>query len=110
MLVLSRKMDEQIVIGDGICITVLQVKGDRVKLGIHAADDVRIMRGELLSTTTGPGREPTEETPHAILDPTAGLSGEESSDTNAPTGTRGSFPGPGRPDVRPAWLTICCCS
>ncbi len=110
MLVLSRKMDEQIVIGDGICITVLSVKGDRVKLGIRAADDVRIMRGELLGAPADPGREPGEETPHAILDPTAGLSAEDSSDANAPTGTRGSFPGPGRPDVRPAWLAICCCS
>ncbi len=110
MLVLSRKMDEQIVIGDGIRITVLSVKGDRVKLGIQAADNFRIMRGELLDTLARPAREPAVEDPQRIADPTAGLVQGQQSDDITPSGTIGSRIGPGRPDLRPAWLTICCCS
>jgi len=48
MLVLSRKKDDTIAIGDNIEITVVEVKGDVVKIGIAAPKDVKIYRGELL--------------------------------------------------------------
>jgi carbon storage regulator len=48
MLVLSRKKDETIIIGDNIELTVVEVKGDTVKLGINAPREVKIFRGELL--------------------------------------------------------------
>jgi carbon storage regulator CsrA len=47
MLVLSRKLGEKVVIGGGITVTVLDVIGGRIRLGIDAPDDVRILRGEL---------------------------------------------------------------
>ncbi len=47
MLVLSRKNLQEIVVGDNVIITVLQIKGNTVRLGISAPDDVRIRRGEL---------------------------------------------------------------
>lgn len=47
MLVLTRKLDETIRIGDQITVTVLQVKGRTVKIGISAPRDVRVMRAEL---------------------------------------------------------------
>ena len=47
MLVLSRKVGQELVIGDNIRITVNRVGGSRVTLGIVAPDDVRIVRGEL---------------------------------------------------------------
>lgn len=47
MLVLSRKVDEAIQIGDNITVTVIKVKGNTVRLGISAPADVRVMRGEL---------------------------------------------------------------
>jgi carbon storage regulator CsrA len=47
MLVLSRKTEEQIKIGETITITVLRVKGSTVKLGIAAPRDVRVVRGEI---------------------------------------------------------------
>ena len=47
MLVLSRKAEETIRIGDQITIKVLRVKGKSVKLGIEAPADVAVMRGEL---------------------------------------------------------------
>ena len=47
MLVLTRKVQEQIQIGHNIKVTVVRVKGHSVRLGIEAPDNVRIVRGEL---------------------------------------------------------------
>lgn len=47
MLVLSRKKDEQIMIGDSIVITVTDVGGDKIRLGIEAPRDVAIHRREV---------------------------------------------------------------
>jgi carbon storage regulator len=47
MLVLSRKRDEQIIIGDGIVITVVEIRGDKVRLGIDAPTDVPVHRKEV---------------------------------------------------------------
>lgn len=44
MLVLSRKEQEQILIGNGITIEVVRIRGNRVQLGIAAADNIRIRR------------------------------------------------------------------
>lgn len=48
MLVLSRKLDESIQIGDEISLKVLSVSGQQVRLGIQAPRDVQIDRAELL--------------------------------------------------------------
>ncbi|MDJ0319351.1 carbon storage regulator CsrA [Pseudarthrobacter sp. PS3-L1] len=48
MLVLTRKPGEQIMIGDGIIITVLEGKGDGVRLGIEAPRGVSIQRKEVI--------------------------------------------------------------
>lgn len=47
MLVLSRKKEEQIVIGGGIVVKVIEICGDRVKLGLVAPSTTPIVRGEL---------------------------------------------------------------
>ena len=47
MLVLSRKVDQTIVIQHNITIKILEINGDRVKLGINAPRDVVILRQEL---------------------------------------------------------------
>jgi len=47
MLVLTRKTQEQIQIGDNITITIIRVKGQAVRVGIEAPKDVRVMRAEL---------------------------------------------------------------
>lgn len=47
MLVLSRKPEQKIHIGDSVTITVLAIRGSVVRLGIEAPADVRILRGEL---------------------------------------------------------------
>lgn len=47
MLILSRKKDESIIIGDNITISVVDIKGDQVKLGIAAPGDVKVYRQEV---------------------------------------------------------------
>ena len=47
MLVLSRKKDEKIVIGDNITIMVIEIRGDKVRLGIDAPREVTVHRQEV---------------------------------------------------------------
>ena len=47
MLVLTRKQNEKIRIGDSITITVLRMKGKAVRLGIEAPQELNVIRGEL---------------------------------------------------------------
>ncbi len=48
MLVLTRRLDESIVIDGGITVTILRVQGDKVRLGIEAPKEIPIKRGELV--------------------------------------------------------------
>jgi carbon storage regulator len=54
MLVLTRKLGEQIVIGDRIRLTVVAIQGNQVRLGFMAPGDVHIQREELLSPAAEP--------------------------------------------------------
>jgi len=51
MLVLSRKLNETILIGDNIRVTLLGIDGDKIKVGIDAPRDVKVFREELLEAT-----------------------------------------------------------
>jgi carbon storage regulator len=48
MLVLSRKINEKIIIGDNIELTIVAVAGDTVRIGIQAPKDIKILRSEVL--------------------------------------------------------------
>lgn len=48
MLVLSRKKNESIVINDNVVVTVVDVRGDKVRIGIEAPRDVTVHRQEVL--------------------------------------------------------------
>jgi carbon storage regulator len=60
MLVLSRKIGERIIINDTITVEVLQIVGNRVRLGVTAPEGVPIMREELLAA--GPSGQRKKET------------------------------------------------
>ena len=47
MLVLSRKKDEKIVIGDSITLMVIEIRGDKVRLGVEAPREVPVHRREV---------------------------------------------------------------
>ena len=57
MLALSRKQGESIVIGNNIEITVLEAKGDQVKIGISAPKSVPVYRKEIYSQIQEENRE-----------------------------------------------------
>ncbi|MEO1497943.1 MAG: carbon storage regulator [Planctomycetota bacterium] len=78
MLVLTRKAQETIKIGNDIVITVIKTKGKAVRLGVQAPADVPVLRGELAAAidrdqTQPPAVESVEIDPDAD---TAGESGE----------------------------------
>lgn len=50
MLILSRKVGESLMIQDDIEIMITEISGDKVKIGIHAPRDVKVIRKELLLT------------------------------------------------------------
>ena len=47
MLVLSRQSDETIIIGDNIRVTIVEVRGDKVRIGIDAPRDISVHRQEI---------------------------------------------------------------
>jgi carbon storage regulator CsrA len=53
MLVLSRKLDERIQIGDDIVITVVRISAAAVRIGIDAPPNLSVLRGELLKPCDG---------------------------------------------------------
>lgn len=57
MLVLTRKLGEGIIIGDDITITVVEMKGGNVRIGIEAPRDKRIYRQEVYSRIVEENRE-----------------------------------------------------
>lgn len=59
MLVLSRKTNETIKIGDNIEIRILEVKGDTVRIGIEAPKSIDILRGELILSISQSNAEAT---------------------------------------------------
>ena len=57
MLVLSRRIGEEIVIGDNIRLTVVAVQGNKVRLGISAPDSVQVDRQEIHERRTQYGKK-----------------------------------------------------
>ncbi len=59
MLVLSRKVGESVLIGDNIRVTLVAIRGEQVRLGFTAPNEVRILRHEL---TQDAATQPSQET------------------------------------------------
>lgn len=78
MLVLSRQRDESIIIGDNIVITVVDIRGDKVRLGIAAPTKVSVYRQEVYDAIQ------KEKNPNAANQNGQGASGTANSDVAAP--------------------------
>lgn len=96
MLVLTRKLQQQIKIGDQITVTVLRVKGNTVRIGVAAPRDVRVIRGELPKGTAN-------EQPAALDSTTLGESdGDEADQTAESAGAEvANYAAPAQPHATP---------
>jgi carbon storage regulator CsrA len=77
MLVLTRKLQQQIKIGEQITVTILRVKGQTVRVGIDAPRDVRVIRGELPREGDANAEEST------IIETTLTITDEDEESTDA---------------------------
>lgn len=68
MLVLTREVDQDIVIGGDVRIRVLRVNGGRVRIGIDAPRSVRVTRGELLTNGATANGTDVDVDDHGWLD------------------------------------------
>ena len=72
MLVLSRQRDQQIVIGDSIVITVVDIRGDKVRLGIEASKEIPVHRREVYDDIQRHGHRADREQSERERRPLAG--------------------------------------
>ena len=63
MLVLSRKKNESIIINDNITVTVVEIRGDKVRLGIDAPKDVTVHRREVYDAIQSQTRRSENSSP-----------------------------------------------
>lgn len=68
MLVLSRHRDESIIIGDDIVITIVDIRGDKVRIGINAPQDVPVHRQEVYEAIQRENRKAAEVRPPDVRD------------------------------------------
>ena len=63
MLVLSRQRDESIIIGDNIVITIVDIRGDKVRLGIQAPKEIPVHRQEVYEAIKREAEKKTDSVP-----------------------------------------------
>lgn len=56
MLILSRKTNERIMIGDDVSVTIIEIRGDQVKIGIEAPKSVKVFRQEVFEAIQNENR------------------------------------------------------
>ena len=66
MLVLSRQRDESIIIGDDIEITVVDIRGDKVRLGVSAPKEISVHRKEVYDAIRRENREAAQVKPEDL--------------------------------------------
>ena len=67
MLVLTRRSGESVMVGDNVVITVLEVRGDVIRLGIRAPRDIQVHREEIYRELQAANREAASPTDSAVL-------------------------------------------
>ncbi|HAY83296.1 MAG TPA: carbon storage regulator [Planctomycetaceae bacterium] len=68
MLVLSRHRDESIMIGDDIVLTIVDIRGDKVRLGIDAPQDIPVHRQEVYEAIQRENQKAAEVNPTETRD------------------------------------------
>ncbi len=68
MLVLSRHRDESIMIGDEIVVTIVDIRGDKVRLGIDAPQDIPVHRQEVYDAIQRENRKASQIQPNETRD------------------------------------------
>jgi len=73
MLALTRKVGEKIIVGDNLVITVVDVKGDSVRLSFDAPREVKIYRGEIFEAIASENRQAAAPLPAGGLNALQGI-------------------------------------
>ena len=68
MLILSRKQEESILVGDNVKIKVLSIEKGNVKLGIEAPSDISILRQELTEAVSDINKKASKNVDKSVLD------------------------------------------
>ncbi len=96
MLVLSRQRDETIMIGDEVEVTVVDIRGDKVRLGITAPRSIQVHRKEVYEAIKRENRQASGMSPDDLPD----VSKPGSAPGGARLDDRGEKPGDARGDKR----------
>ncbi len=80
MLVLSRRLGESVVIGDDVEVTVLEVRGDVVRIGVDAPRSVQVRRRELVEEVAATNRSAASPDPAAVANLSAAVRRPDSPD------------------------------
>src|SRR5271167_368561 len=105
MLVLSRQRDETIMIGDDIEVTVVDIRGDKVRLGINAPKEISVHRKEVYDAIRRENRAAAQVKPEDVAGlpkgPRPGPAGAQTAGGHsAAAGTQTPGPGGPRPPSR----------
>ena len=92
MLVLTRHVHQSIVIGHDVIVTVLEVRGDQVRLGITAPKDIQVHREEVFAALTAANRQAA--TSASELEVLKELGAEPIASSQGPPRAKGPTPGP----------------
>ena len=63
MLILSRKVNEKVVIGEDISISIIEIRGDQVRIGVDAPKKVKVFRQEVFDAIKAENKEASKSVP-----------------------------------------------
>ena len=94
MLILTRKPGESLYIGDNVKVTIVEIKGNQIRVGIEAPSELRIYREEIYLQILDENKKAAEGVTESSLDQLSGWKGMSKGGENPP-GRSASRSGPG---------------